>query len=64
MHYFLSMTDNVASELFSAYEVAKGEWGDYALHEGQWKFIGNHHRIRLDSEEANDNEREQGPTSS
>jgi hypothetical protein len=59
MHYYLESTENATIELFSAYEVAKGQWGDYALHKGQWGYISNHHKKSLDSDQVIDSEREQ-----
>lgn len=35
MHYYLESTESATIELFSAYEVAKAQWEDYALHKGQ-----------------------------
>lgn len=57
MHYYLKSTENATIELFSAYEVAKGQWGEYALHEGQWGNIYNHHKKSMDSDGMIDSER-------
>ena len=58
MHYYLESTENATIELFSAYEVAKGQWGDYALHKGQWGFRSNHHKKSLNGDGVIDSERE------
>ncbi|WP_340640112.1 hypothetical protein [Bacillus atrophaeus] len=44
MHYYLESTESATIELFSAYEVAKAQWEDYALHKGQGGYISNHHK--------------------
>ncbi|MGG6447671.1 hypothetical protein [Pseudobacillus badius] len=58
MHYYLKSTEDATIELFSAYEVAKAQWREYALHKGQWGYISNHHKKSLDSDGMIDSERE------